>query len=188
MKKLYLSILSSLLLCSAHANAADSQFYAGGGLGFAKSNVDESDSDIDDTDDSDLGFKLFGGYRINDSISAEVFYADLGEISQSGSFRSSKIGVNIDIKSFGAFGVYSHSLSDILDVFGKLGLQRWTANATLSQEGADSVDDDDDGIGVVAGGGIRANLSSRFFAGGELELFDMDGSTTMLSAHAGINF
>jgi len=52
-----------------------------------------------------------------------------------------EVKVNADTKSFGLTGVYSSAISDIFDIFGKFGLQRWKQKGgfTISAAGRASM-------------------------------------------------
>ena len=52
--------------------------YVGGGVGDFSVEIDELDSDDIDFDESDTAYKLFVGYRFNQSFVAQFDYLDLG--------------------------------------------------------------------------------------------------------------
>ena len=91
-KRLGLSVFAALALTAAMAAQADVQpgFYMGAGFGSTK--IDDDGFDDIDFDDSDVGFKLFGGYSFNQNFAIEATYFDLGEASGSLGF-----GVTFDV-------------------------------------------------------------------------------------------
>jgi OOP family OmpA-OmpF porin len=213
MKKKYLIFLASLFVCSGQANAEDFRFYGGAGFGFTQGDIEDEIVGLKfDADEKDHGFKIFGGYQINNSFAVEVYYADLGKLSainnelalNGGKGDDIEIKLTGDLNSFGAAGVYSHSFSETFAIFGKLGLQRWKHKGDLSiSAGGRDLDElefsdgtvleaqslNDDGISFMTGAGVRANLlSSRLFLGGEFEWFDLEARHLMFSAHAGVRF
>ena len=94
-KRLGLSALAALGLMAATAAQADTQpgFYAGAGFGTTKIGDDEFDGT--GIDDSDTGFKVFGGYDFNENFAVEVGYFDFGEASgETSAATASVVGVS----------------------------------------------------------------------------------------------
>src|SRR4029453_12634116 len=113
-KRLGLTALAALALMAATAAQADTQpgFYAGAGIGSAKVG-----DDISGVDDSDTGFKIFGGYTFTENWGVEVSYFDFGEASVSGGNVSASVGVT----GLSASAVGRLPVSDMFAVYGKLG-------------------------------------------------------------------
>lgn len=93
--KLVVQILAALaLISSSAAMAADSGWYVGASLG--QSNADYSSGDLKSAleaqgatgvvasvDNTDTGWKLFGGYQLNKNIGFEAAYVNLGSLTGS---------------------------------------------------------------------------------------------------------
>lgn len=88
-------------------------------------------------DDSDSGFKLYGGYKLSENVAIEGSYGDLGNFSLTGiqgetftldgeqlAFLADGTSV-IDSTSLGVAGVFSLPVSHRLSPYVKLGLHRW---------------------------------------------------------------
>lgn len=77
MKKQIALILSAASLLGLWTTTASAQAYAGGGLGAAHHRVDCNGFDCDR---SSFGFKLYGGYRLNQYFAVEGSYTDFGDM------------------------------------------------------------------------------------------------------------
>lgn len=98
-------------------------------LGVSIGNVD-----LDGASDDDTGFKLFGGAYLNKNFGVEVGYADLGEYD----------GTEVDGFYIAAVGKYP--VNNKIDVIGKLGFMRWSAETS----GFSDEDGTDPMIGIGA--------------------------------------
>src|SRR4026207_2221545 len=97
-KRLGLTAFAALALTAAVAAQADVRpgFYAGASIGTTKLSDDSFESAGIDVDDSDTGFKIFGGYWFNNTSAVELSYFDLGEVS--GGFDDPFVGsVDFDV-------------------------------------------------------------------------------------------
>lgn len=87
---LYSGAITLILSCSpidtASAAELSTGWYAGGGIGASWLDPSLSNSTYSVGDDKDFAWHLLGGYRINENLSVELAYADLGaaEITSSG--------------------------------------------------------------------------------------------------------
>ena len=132
-KTLWLSALVILpVAIGVPALAADTStgFYIGGNVGQSRTSISASDIILPagfaftafSSNETDVGFKLYGGYRINDNFAVELGYVDLGKFSfngttapaatVSGTIKNS--GVNLD-----AVGILP--LQNNFSLFGKIG-------------------------------------------------------------------
>lgn len=155
-KRLGLSAFAALALTAAMAAHADVQpgFYMGAGAGATKLD-DDSFGDID-LDDSDTGFKVFGGYSFNQNFAVEASYFDFGEAS--GSFEDFVGTVNFDvgISGFNASVVGTLPVGDMFSLYGRLGYASYDvdAHATI--------------IGVGSGDASESDSDMTYGVGGEL--------------------
>lgn len=111
MKKL--ATFALLATLSASTFAAE-DFYVGGGVGSA--NIDVKEDGID-FDESDLGFKIFGGVSISDNFAVEANYYDFGSPEDS--------GVELNGDALGVFAVGILPLHPSVSLFAKAGFLSW---------------------------------------------------------------
>lgn len=126
----------SLLLAqgAAMAQTAPSNWYVGGAVGASSLKPKVNSQSIPgNQDSSDVGVKLFGGYKFSDNWAAELQYFDLGKwrYSDSGITGQAKVqGVSIS-------AVGSYPLSNDFSLLGKVGVstQNFNAHATDTTNG-----------------------------------------------------
>jgi hypothetical protein len=114
-------LLVAVLGLGAGAAQADNLVYVGAGI--TRDNV----KDIAATGSSfnDTAWKVMAGFRPIKMFAVEADYLDLG--SQSRNFVSGS--TNLEYKAFGAYAVgFAPIPLPYLDVFGKVGLARWTSS------------------------------------------------------------
>lgn len=134
--KLVVQILAALaLISSSAAMAADSGWYVGASLG--QSNADYSSGDLKSAleaqgatgvvasvDNTDTGWKLFGGYQLNKNIGFEAAYVNLGSLTGSATYTApagSPYRTNVDVDGFQISVVGTLPLNGAFAVFGKVG-------------------------------------------------------------------
>ncbi|KGM40641.1 hypothetical protein JY96_12870 [Aquabacterium sp. NJ1] len=74
-------MFKKMMLAAVMATAASgamAQLYMGAGLGYAKI-ADACNGSVGSCEDSSLGLKLYGGFHLNASVSAELGYLDFGQ-------------------------------------------------------------------------------------------------------------
>ncbi len=106
--------------------AGGGSFYVGGAAGLAS---------YDDTDDSDVGFSLFGGYAFTEVLAAELGFQDYGEAEGD--------GASLEVSAIYLSLVATASLRSDAGLFGKLGILEWdsdsrVANASSSDSGSEA--------------------------------------------------
>lgn len=127
-KRSWLAILGIAAVTIALPASAQSQWYAGGGLGQSKF---KGDLGCDGTapfscSDTDTAFKIFGGYQINRNFAAEATYQDFGKTKLSG------FGTSAEIKSH-AFDVSALGMLPFANQFaayGRLGVYFASSDGT----------------------------------------------------------
>ncbi|WP_299200765.1 porin family protein [uncultured Amphritea sp.] len=184
MKKALLSLGIIAALTPALASAADG--YIGGSFGRTEFNISSSErADLSSIgvsveDDSDQGFKVFGGYRYNKNIAVEAFYADLGDLE----LWNGSIGINSAVDGYGLSAVGLFPVSEQVDLFAKVGMFHWS-NDLSSNVGYSS---GDDGTDITYGIGAAYNMETVSIRA-EMERFDIGGTDVdMISAGLSINF
>jgi len=130
----------------SHPNAGVQNFYAGATLGLANYDV---------MDDSDTAFNVFAGFSVNDVLSVELGWANLGEVE--------KNTVSTETSAFHLSAVGNFSLQSDIDFYAKLGLASWDVDWKSNWDS-----DSDSGSDVFFGLGIDyqvgASSSARFGA------------------------
>ena len=149
------ALLASAAFAISPAMADDAGFYVGAGVG-------EFGLEIDGFDDSDTAFKVFGGYRFIRYLGVELEYIDGG--------TAEDFGLEVDVSGFNLSLMGILPAGENLDLFAKLGMIAWDADAPGI--GSDSGEDLSWGIG--AGYAFTDNLGARLeYQGFEIE--DADG-------------
>ena len=130
-------------------------------------------------DEDDTGFKLFGGYDwqlSKGTLGIEGSYANFGEPEIATNFGE----LTIETTGFSLFGTGAFNAGPV-ELFGKLGVIAWDAEASLLGV-SESEDDNDFAWGV----GIRYNYERVQFRG-EYEAFKL-GSDDLEMLSLGIAF
>ncbi len=146
----------SLAALAPQAAAADNGFYIGAGITQTKFDID----DIGSGELDDNSFKVIVGFRPLNWLAVEANYIDLGSIEEDG------VGLDTSAITVSALGIAEIG---IIDLFGRIGMANWNADASVS--GLGSVDDD--GWEPTYGVGIGAHFGSLGVRA-EYELFSAD--------------
>ncbi|MGE0624376.1 MAG: outer membrane beta-barrel protein [Pseudomonadales bacterium] len=171
-----IGLMIGALLYTSAAMAKDDGFYIGASVGAAsfQEKVDIDFEDIDDFDESDFAFKIFGGYQFNGLFALEGGYVDFGKPSNS--------DIEVDAYGLDAFAVVGIPLGPIRG-FAKGGGIYWDAEATLFDE----FEADDDGFDFAAGVGLELELFGLGVRG-EVEYFDIADEVWMYTLGATFTF
>ncbi|CAA6827536.1 MAG: Unknown protein [uncultured Thiotrichaceae bacterium] len=137
-----------------------SAFYVGGSIGSMT-----ADGFCNSCDDSDMGWKLFGGYDYSDVVAVEVGYNSLGKVKST--TQSS------EVTGFSAAGVGKFKINDQIGVFGKAGIFKWDAENT---------NEDRNATDLMLGAGANYQYNDNIKLRAEWERFmDVETSTTSRS-------
>jgi OOP family OmpA-OmpF porin len=124
---------------------------------------------------SDTAWKIFGGYRFNPNVAAEIFYGNLGKFSHSAE-GSGLIGStptpfslesSLKVTGFGAAALIGAPLNEQWSVFAKPGFFCWDAKDTVTATTTSSISGSTDKKGTSPSFGLGAayafteNLSAR---------------------------
>ncbi len=163
---------SAILVCVpfSSANAVQDGWFIGGSIGSAQVEANVNPGDLPEAppsfDESDFGWKLFGGRNWvlarTFGLGFEAGYVDLGNPSG----NVSALPVQLDPTLFDVFGVVGFDLGPV-GIFGKVGYAWWDVD--IDVEGTSASDSGND---VAYGIGARFNLFSLEIRG-EYELFDI---------------
>ena len=175
-KRLGLTALAALSLMAATAAQADTQpgFYAGAGIGSTK----VGDDNLSGVDDSDTGFKIFGGYTFTENWGVEVSYFDFGEASVSAGNSSASVGIT----GLSASAVGRLPVNDMFAVYGKLGFASYDVDLDFNNVpgfGSGHLSDSDSDLIYGVGGAL--SFGGNFEARLEYEALNVDGDASMIS-------
>lgn len=180
----------------------DSAFYIGAGVGQFNVDadlpvtIDDEDAGSVKFDESDTGFKVFGGYQ-SGWFGAELAYLDGGAPSRSDSdpeLGSLKVELEFTAITPALVGVLP--IGDMFELYGKLGMTFWETELKGSVGGplcgeltavgescSESVRDD--GADLFYGVGAGVNIGEHFNVRVEYEIYDIDSSMpTRISSRA----
>ncbi|MBV1961027.1 MAG: outer membrane beta-barrel protein [Immundisolibacteraceae bacterium] len=134
-------------------------------------------------DDRDRGWKVVGGYQIDENFGVEVFYADLGKADAVGTIGAVAATADVDIDGFGVSFTGTLPLTEQLSLLGRVGMFRWDANGSGSL-GAVSVSADDDGTDLAYGLGVQYSVTEHLGFRVEWERFEevADDDMQLISA------
>lgn len=137
-----------------------SPYYVGGSIGNMS-----ADGFCNNCDDSDMGWKIYGGYDYSDIVAIEVGYNALGKVKSS--TESS------EVSGFSVAGVGKFKVNDQIGVFGKAGVFKWDAENSGGDRGATD---------LMLGAGASYQYNDNFKIRAELERFmDVETSPTARS-------
>jgi OOP family OmpA-OmpF porin len=116
------------VLAASPAAAQDKGIYLGGSLGYAQYK-DTCKRILVPCEDHDTAWRFFGGYQFSRAWSAELGYANLGELSASGAAGTLQLQVKaLDLSALGSIPIAGG-----LSAHGRLGIYR--ARMTIDQQG-----------------------------------------------------
>lgn len=164
-------LLSTLLLTATlgaaafGANAQDSGFYAGAGVG--QSFVDEGVYD-----DEDTAFSVFGGYQFNRYFGLEAGYADFGKI------EPNVAGPELEGDSAYFTAVGTLPITDNFSAYAKAGMHRWNVDTSLPGL---TGNDDDSGTDPTYGLGLQYRFTDKVALRGEYSRFEVEDADADLA-------
>lgn len=147
MRKAHLTgILVVLCLWLMAPGAALAGWYAGAGAG----NTDSAQNFAFDfppsseSDDSGLGWGVFGGYDFGPTFALEINYGDLGDDYEMINILGDDERIRMDVAEIDATVIGRIKVHDRTRFFGRLGLAFWDAELAYSEPGFSSSDSDTD--------------------------------------------
>jgi OOP family OmpA-OmpF porin len=165
MKRVFTALAVATLAFSPVVALADSGPYVGAGIGYFG-------LDVDGFDASDTAFKAFGGYRANQYFAAELEYIDGGKPEDG--------GFEIDISGFNLSALGSWPITEQFDVFAKLGVLFWDAEARGFG--------DESGEDFSYGLGVDFKFGENWAIRGEYQRFEIEDTDTADLFSAGVFF
>jgi len=147
-------------------------YYFGGTIGLSRGS-EYCDNGGSSCEDEDTSWKLFGGYKLTDKISAEIAYVNLGDMHRDSSGGRNADNADSSAFSFGAVG--SLPITEQFDIFAKGAATRWSSS-------------DESGLGLSYGLGAKMHINETTRLRAEWERFpsievseDEDTAVNMLS-------
>jgi OOP family OmpA-OmpF porin len=144
-----LSLLTLALMAAPFAMAQDAGWYAGANIGQTRSSLDNasiSNSLLGATppaitsmaeDNSDRGYKLFGGYQLNKYLALEGGYFDLGQFDfVTSTSAPSTLSGNIQVRGVNLDAVGTLPITDKFSAFGRLGVTHAHTKGSFAGAGA----------------------------------------------------
>lgn len=178
-------ILALTLAAAVSAPVMAGDVYVGAALGVATLDFDELEQVAANAgasyDDTDIGGKVFIGYRISPNIAFEAFYTNLGETVVQDAFDR----VTIDADTLGVAALFGAQLSENARIYGKIGMHSW--EATLNATGTVNGSMTDDGTDLMFGAGIGFNQGQVTYQV-EFERYNLDDDAAVNLISAGIAF
>jgi OOP family OmpA-OmpF porin len=176
--KLATKVLAGLLSAAAlvASPAAFSQSlpenggYIGGAFGQSKLNGACDDfrtgfgafgGTLSSCDETDTGWKIYGGIRVNRNFNIEFSYMNWGEVSSSGTLIGIPVRATGEATSFGVAAMGILPLNERFSLFGKAGVLMTELSVTIAGGGI-TTSDSDDTSELHIGVGALFNLSDRW--------------------------
>ena len=171
--------LALLVIGTSAANAGG--WYVGGSFGQTSSDLSGT---LDpgpgfNTDDSDTGFKVMGGYNIMKFLSVEAAFVDVGQVSIQedvpvpDSLTAEASGFAVE-----ALGIFP--FANKFEVFAKAGLYLWDGDATTTGGGGPTTSASNDGTDPTFGVGFGWNVFNRGQVRVEAERYTLEDSDANL--------
>ena len=151
-------------------DVAEKGGYVGGAFGQSKLNGGCDDfrsafgafgGTVSSCDETDTGWKLYGGIRVNKNFNIEFSYINWGEISSTGTLIGIPVRATGEATSFGAAAMGILPLNERFSLFGKAGILMTDLSVTISGGGITTTDGDD-ASELHVGVGALFNLSDRW--------------------------
>lgn len=171
-------LISGALLTAiaAPADATDRGFFVGAGAGQMDTKVDDVLESRYDFDESDTGFKVFGGYKFFPWLSVEGAYINGGKPEVKETSDTGETGkLSIELQSIVASAVFTLPIGEKFELFVKPGIAFWDAKTTVRYRDLDFSDqfgENDNGSAFFLGGGAGLNITEHFGLRLEYEWFE----------------
>jgi len=154
-KSSVLAVAIGLLLIAAPAANAKG-FYVGGSLGQTSADVGVSDS-ISPTisvDDSDTGFKVFGGYNIVKYFSVEAAWVDVAQFSIESTDPFLPASITGSANGFAVEAMGILPLGKSFELFAEYGMYVWDGTTDITMDGQSLPSEGADGTDPTFGVGF----------------------------------
>lgn len=171
------------------AMADDSGWYGGASIGQSTAKIDDDrinrsllasgiSATVISDDDSDIGYKLFGGYQFNRNFSLEGGYFDLGKMGfTAATTPAGTLQGDIRINGLNIDAVGTLPLTEKLSLLGRAGLNYAQAKDSFSGAGAVSVSNPGSSkrdLNYKYGIGLQYDFTRAFGVRAEVERYRID--------------
>ena len=167
MKKSLLGLFVILVAATIPASASDTGFYLGAGIGQASMEIRDFYPELGDYVETPTpGYTAYGGYRFLKFLAVEAGYADLGSPQwQERNVQGYQERAEVSIKGWDAFVVATLPVSNVVDIYGKLGIMAWKTEITSFLQAdyiySESSTGTDTAYGIGAGFWVGPNVTLR---------------------------
>lgn len=181
-----LRLLALSIIAGPFAMAQDSGWYVGANVGQARAKIDDqgiingllvgglATTSIDDRD-SDLGYKLFGGYQVNRYFAFEGGYFDLGKFGFTAvTVPAGTLNGDIKLKGLNLDLVFSLPFTEKFSAFARAGVIHAEAKDTFTGTGAVNVilpNPSKRGTNYKFGAGLQYDFTRSFGMRAEVERY-----------------
>lgn len=122
------------------------------GGSFGQSEADGFCNSTTNCNNEDTSWKVYGGYKINDMIDAEVSYHSMGDISRTMSSDDASTTQTAEISALALNAVGTYDVNDSVQALGKIGVASWST---------DGSDTDESGISMTYGFGAKIRMNEN---------------------------
>ena len=180
-----LGIVALALIAGPFAMAQDSGWYLGANVGKSKAKIDDariintlspglSITTIHDNN-SDTGFKVFGGYSFNKYFALEGGYFNLGKFGYDATtIPAGTLNGEIKVNGFNLDAVLSLPITEKFSVFGRVGVDRAKADVTFVGTGFAVVKNpnpSEQSTNLKYGAGLQYDFTRSFGMRAEVERY-----------------
>lgn len=170
---------------AGQVSAADTGGYFGVAAGQSKADLDEDEFNSDlaalgfgattTADDTDTGFKLYGGYQFSKSFAVEGAYTNYGKFTAhsvitsggSGTIDAEWSGFSLDASALGIL-----PLGEKFSLFGRAGVSVWSLDFDFTASGPGgtaSLSESESGVSPLLGLGAAFNITENIAIRAEFE-------------------
>lgn len=151
----------------------DTGLYLGAGVGASESKIDTGGF-TGSVDESDTGWKIFGGYQFSRHFAVEAGYYDLGKVSFSGTAGGAALSGNFDSTALGLSLVGILPVWNNFSLLGRLGVSYGEQEASATLGGAIGSASDET-TELTYGLGLRYDFGRNVMVRGQWERFRVGG-------------
>ena len=130
---------------SSNGNGFSEDIFFGGAFG--QSDFEGYCKDAADCNAGDTSWKVYAGYRINETFDVEASYNSIADISKTASTGT----VTSEVSALTASAVAKYNVNENIQAFGKVGVASWSSD--------NSATGDSDGTGLTFGLGAKVHMN-----------------------------